>query len=621
MLSTKWCMLDSDAWTMVFAYLIGLPAVVLQSLLGLLDIMNLPPADFYYEKGIIEFQSEYDFVIVGGGSSGCVVANRLSANPNVSVLLIEAGRAEDLIARIPLASLVHTYDFSWWSRTVPQHSACLAYEDHSCPTIRGRVLGGGSVINAMQFVRANRRDYDDWASNGAEGWAYDDVLPYFKSIERFEISQFYEEAYHSKTGEVPDNYAPFRSQLSRAYLQGLTDVGYNVIDYNGASQTGHSFTQFNQDRGERFSSSRAFITPVIQERDNLRVTLRSVATKVRFDGQRAIGVEYVKGGLPRYAKARREVILCAGAIGTPQLLMLSGIGPTDELQRFEIPVRANLPVGRNLQDHHITGGVAATMEENAGIDARNLSMASDYFISRSGPLTVNAGVEIQAFFKSALATPENDRPDTQAFLVSLSPATAEAELGSRALGIRQDVYDAYFRPNRDKFCFMIVPIVLRPASRGSVTLRSANYEDSPVVDPRYFSHPDDIRAAVEGAKEAMKVLYTPPMRALGVKPWNLTMPGCEGHELWSDPYIACLSMHLTETAWHFVGTCAMGNGTDAVVDARLSVIAGIKGLRVVDCSIMPNIVSGNTNVPAMMIGAKGAAMILQDHGLYDPNSM
>ncbi|XP_064470524.1 glucose dehydrogenase [FAD, quinone]-like [Ornithodoros turicata] len=557
--------LDSDAWTMVFAYLIGLPAVVLQSLLGLLDIMNLPPADFYYEKGIIEFQSEYDFVVVGGGSSGCVVANRLSANPNVSVLLIEAGRAEDLIARIPLASLVHTYDFSWWSRTVPQHSACLAYEDHSCPTIRGRVLGGGSVINAMQFVRANRRDYDDWASNGAEGWAYDDVLPYFKSIERFEISQFYEEAYHSKTGEVPDNYAPFRSQLSRAYLQGLTDVGYNVIDYNGASQTGHSFTQFNQDRGERFSSSRAFITPVIQERDNLRVTLRSVATK--------------------------------------------------------IPVRANLPVGRNLQDHHITGGVAATMEENAGIDARNLSMASDYFISRSGPLTVNAGVEIQAFFKSALAMPENDRPDTQAFLVSLSPATAEAELGSRALGIRQDVYDAYYRPNRDKFCFMIVPIVLRPASRGSVTLRSANYEDSPVVDPRYFSHPDDIRAAVEGAKEAMKVLYTPPMRALGVKPWNLTMPGCEGHELWSDPYIACLSMHLTETAWHFVGTCAMGNGTDAVVDARLSVIGGIKGLRVVDCSIMPNIVSGNTNVPAMMIGAKGAAMILQDHGLYDPNSM
>ncbi|XP_064462239.1 L-sorbose 1-dehydrogenase-like [Ornithodoros turicata] len=221
--------------------------------------------------------------------------------------------------------------------------------------------------------------------------------------------------------------------------------------------------------------------------------------QIRFTGNRATGVEYVKRPFPgtRLAEARLEVIICAGAIGTPQLLMLSGIGRKAELQRLQIPLLADLPVGENLQDHPIIGGVSATMCGNHGIDTRNLSMVTDYIINRSGPLTVAAGAENQAFLNSALASSGLDRPDTQAFLVSLSLATEEGEVTSKFLGVKQEVYDRYYKPNRDKNSFMIVPVVLRPASRGRVTLKSARYTDHPIIDPRYFSDPRDLQTAIE----------------------------------------------------------------------------------------------------------------------------
>ncbi|XP_064488785.1 glucose dehydrogenase [FAD, quinone]-like [Ornithodoros turicata] len=586
--------------------------VTLSCLFSLLTATVQLPPDEYYDRDNKEV--DYDFVVVGGGSAGCVVANRLSANPNVSVLLIEAGHAEDTTSEVPLLSSLQVLGpNAWKSRTVPQANACYAYKENRCFAAIGRVLGGGSVINGMLLVRGNRHDFDNWEANGATGWSYDDVLPHFKAIERFSIPEYHNTEYHSSDGELPENFAPWHSELSEAFLQGMKEQGFNEIDFNGANQTGHSFTHFNQENNRRMSSSKVFIRPVIQDRPNLSVTLGSVATKIEFEELRAVGVHYTKKGAAHYARARREVILCAGAIATPQLLMLSGVGPKTELDRLKIPTVVNLPVGENLQDHVGVGGVSATMERNAGINPNDPTMLVDYLLFGSGPLTVGMGVENVAFMNTPLAPQEQDYPDAQVLLMSVAAPTVGASL--KAAGMKQEVVDKYMKPHQDEYGFSLLPLVLRPLSRGRVTLNSTNPFDYPVVDPGYLSHPADVQQIVEATKVALKILDTQPMQALGVKRWNISMPGCENLEQWSDGYIACLGKHMTQFSMHYSSTCPMGNDTNAVVDARLRVRGGVKNLRVVDCSIMPTIVSGNTNFPAMMIGDKGAAMVLQDNGI------
>ncbi|XP_064459364.1 uncharacterized protein LOC135369776 [Ornithodoros turicata] len=581
-------------------------------IVSLLTWWDHPSDSFYNTEVLLE---QYDFIVVGGGSAGNVVANRLSAIPEVQVLLVEAGGAPTAGTEVPSFFFLHNgYPYDWNYKTVPQKDACLGLEENRSKWTRGKALGGTSVVNAMVYVRGNKRDYDQWAENGAAGWSYEDVLPYFKSIEKFNIPEYAANGYHGNEGELSIGHSSMHSLSSDAFLEGCRQLGYEYVDYNGPSQTGCSRSQFNLHDGRRVSSAKAFILPVLKQRANLHVALNSVATKIQFENQRAVGVHFEKDGISHYIRASREVILSAGAIGSPQLLMLSGVGPRDHLRQHKIEVIADLPVGQNLQDHIFIGGITATIEKEASLQTRTLSALVDYLLHGTGPMSVPAGIEAVAFMSTPFVNESLDFPDVELIYVGGSYASEESETFLRDLGYKKEVYDKYLLPHRGKPAFEIQPVLNRLKSIGHITLKSDNPHDHPLLDPKYFSHPEDIKVAVEAAKLALKVIDSKAMKALGAKRWNIALPGCEDKVLWSDEYLECLARHLTHTTWHFCCTCAMGANDSAVVDPRLRVRGGIRNLRVIDASIMPYIVSANLNAPAHMIGAKGADMILEDHG-------
>ncbi|XP_054924007.1 choline dehydrogenase, mitochondrial-like isoform X2 [Dermacentor andersoni] len=364
-------MLLSTAWNTV-AYIFGIFANGFQDVFHFLicvvytiNLINLPTDLDVDEQRLLD---KYDYVIVGGGSAGCVLANRLSADPSKMVLLIEAGGMEKPLAQIPLfAPLLIGSSFDWKYHPQPQEHACLSMEDRRCRLARGMALGGSSAINFMLYVRGNRRDYDIWRDEfGAHGWSYRDVFPHFKNIETARLPD-QEPFYRGTHGEIPVEYASTQTRLSKAFLGACEENGYPVIDYNGRSQAGCSRLQFNTRHGQRYSASKSFITPILHRR-NLHISLWSRATKVIFENQHAVGVRFLKGPRMHTVRASREVVIAAGAIGSPQLLLLSGVGPWFDLEQLKIPVIADLPVGRNLQDHMHVEGVSGTLRHRDGIN-------------------------------------------------------------------------------------------------------------------------------------------------------------------------------------------------------------------------------------------------------------
>ncbi|XP_064460194.1 glucose dehydrogenase [FAD, quinone]-like [Ornithodoros turicata] len=472
----------------------------------------------------------------------------------------------------------------------------------------------------MLYVRGNKDDFDGWVTKyGATGWSYEEVLPYFKSIETFYVPKYANNGYHGHQGELPIGYAPSQSEASKAYLEGWRQLGYHSVDYNGPSQIGYSRPQVNNANGKRVSSSTAFILPIVKERPNLHITLRSFAKKIQFEGNRAVGVHFDKLGVPHFARARREVILSAGAIGSPQLLMLSGVGPKEHLEQFQIPVLADVPVGENLQDHIIIGGLAFTLEKNAGLHPEALSAYESYCSRGAGPYSVPMGVEALSFTKTSIT---NDaRPDVEYYLFGISPAGAGSEqYNTVALGYTDKVYSKYYLPKRNEYAVQVAPGINGLKSRGVIKLGTTDPYDHPIIDPNYFSHPDDVLIAIEASKIALQVMQTDAMKSLGARPWDIPLPGCEDKVMYSDEYLECLARHLTHTEGHYAGTCAMGTHEGAVVDPRLRV-RGVTHLRVIDASIMPEVTTGNTNAPAMMIAEKGSAMVLEDNGLAVCNAV
>ncbi|XP_064461458.1 glucose dehydrogenase [FAD, quinone]-like isoform X1 [Ornithodoros turicata] len=588
-------------------------------LLGYIYVMCIvsfsnTPSNSYYDRG--NLKEEYDFIVVGSGSAGSVVANRLSAVPHVSVLLIEAGNAPDAETDVPFLSgrqMGGKHD--WYYKTVPQTDACLGMVEHRSTWNRGKALGGTSVINSMMFVRGNRLDFDNWAANGATGWTYDEVLPYFKSIETFTIPEYADNGYHGDKGELTIGYAPSMSLSGQAFLDACKELGYDEIDYNGPTQSGCSRVQFNIKGGRRETSSKTFLSRIIKRRPNLHITLGSTATKIQFDGKQAVGVHFEKHGTPHFIRAAREVILSAGAIASPQLLMLSGVGPKKHLQELEIPVVADLPVGQNLQDHTFTGGIAATLEYNATIEDPDVAAYTDYCLHGNGPLAIPAGIEALSMLSTSFVNTSTESPDVELTFVGVSPSTPAFEAFLKNIGYKNEVYEKYYMPNRGRYAIHIAPCLNKLKSRGEIKLKSTNPHEHPLIDPKYFSHPEDILVAIEAAKKTLEVIDTNAMKALGAKRWDISLPGCEDKVLYSDEYLECLIRHLTHTVWHYSGTCAMGTDNTSVVDARLRVRGGVTNLRVIDASIMPVVTTGNTNAPTMMIGAKGAAMVLEDNGL------
>uniref|UniRef100_A0A182QHR7 Glucose-methanol-choline oxidoreductase N-terminal domain-containing protein n=1 Tax=Anopheles farauti TaxID=69004 RepID=A0A182QHR7_9DIPT len=566
--------------------------------------------------------SEYDFVIVGAGSAGCALANRLSEVPDWKILLIEAGSHENLLMDIPMfAHYLQTYStVNWDYRTKPSDRYCLAFKNNQCRFPRGKVMGGSSVLNYMIYTRGNRRDYDSWAAMGNTGWAYKDVLPYFRKLEHSVVPDA-NPAYAGKNGPVTISYPPYRTTIARAFVQANIESGLPYVDYNGPAQLGTSFTQSTTKEGRRVSSNNAYLYPILN-RTNLHIIRNAHVTKVLFhhDTKRATGVQFYANRRYRKVRARREVILSAGAIGSPQLLMLSGVGPAKHLRLKGIRPVVNLAVGYNFQDHVASGALTFLINRTTTLSSNRiftLENFMEYESHHTGMMSSIGACEALAFYDSTrpngTKTDPNGWPDLELLLIGGTHAADR--IYETNFNYKPDTFNALFADieRRDQRGYTVFPMVLRPRSKGRIRLASADPFEHPIIQPNYFDDPYDLELSVRGIRKAIELTKTSVLRSYDARVLETPIPGCEQHPFNSDNYWKCFTRHATYTIYHHVGTCKMGPATDrlAVVDPRLRV-HGVKGLRVIDASIMPNVPTGHTNGPTMMIAEKGADMIKQD---------
>jgi len=524
---------------------------------------------------------ETDYIIIGGGSAGAVLAGRLSEDAAVSVALLEAGGGgDDALIRTPLAvaailpTKIHNYAYE----TVPQPglNGRRGYQP------RGKGLGGSSAINAMVYIRGHASDYNHWAELGNPGWSWNDMLPYFI---RSEDNQSLNGPLHGKGGPLAVSDLQTDNPFIETYFEAARQTGFAFNpDFNGEEQEGVGPYQVTQKNGERWSAARGYLFPHMGRRPNLRVETGARATRILFEGARAVGVEYVQRGRKLTLRARREILLAAGSLVSPQLLMLSGVGPAEQLQRHGIDVLRDIPgVGRNLQDHpdFVFGFKAKSLDlvgfSPAGM-ARMAGHGRRYLASRRGMLASNAA-EAGAFLRSDPALPA---PDLQLHFVVA-------------------ILDNHARTLHAAHGYSCHVCLLRPKSRGSVTLASADPAAAPLIDPAFFAEADDLEAMVKGFKLTRKLLDAPALRQVTRR--DLFTAGVE-----SDDEIRAVLKARSDTIYHPIGTCRMGPGRDAVVDARLKV-HGLEGLRVADASIMPTLIGGNTNAPTIAIAEKAVDMI------------
>lgn len=528
---------------------------------------------------------EFDYVIVGGGSAGCALAGRLSEDPATTVCVLEAGGQDhSVFVRAPLGiiAMVPWGLFnSWHYFTTPQK----AFNGRKGFQPRGKVLGGSSSINAMVYTRCNRNDYDGWAALGNPGWSYADVLPLFKRAENSHC--FSNDPYHGNNGPLHVSYVRSPSAINEAFMQACVEKGIPINpDYNGAQQYGISRTQATQYNGERWNAARAYLH-ANADRKNLTVRTGCHSRKVVFEGLRAVGVEMRCNGTIETVRARKEVILSAGAFGSPQLLMLSGIGPKAHIEQHGIPVLKDVPgVGQNLQDHITSSIIFRTPRWQATI-GNSL---------RGAWALLKAVFEWKSKRTGWISTPVSE---TNGF-VSTCGNTEHPDI---QFALLPSIVDNHTRRQHLGHGFTLHTTLMRPKSRGSVTLQSADPHQSPQIDPGFFSHPDDMAVSIKGAQLGFEVIRAKAMDSFRGKPL-VDFDDRDAKAMENYLRATC------DTEYHPVGTCRMGPDSDpmAVVDAQLRV-KGVQGLRVVDASIMPNLVSGNTNAPSIMIGEKAADCI------------
>ncbi|GBP87855.1 Glucose dehydrogenase [Eumeta japonica] len=554
---------------------------------------------------------EYDFIIVGAGTAGCVVANRLTEMPDWKVLLIEAGQTENYVMDIPLiANYLQFTDANWRYRTKPSEKYCAGFENGRCHWPRGKVMGGSSVLNYMIYTRGAPDDYNNWKAMGNEGWGWDDVLPYFKKIENFNIPKFNNTDYHGYDGYLNIEHAPYRTSKSKAWIKAAQEYGFTYGDYNGENPSGVSYLQVSMKNGTRHSSNRAYLHP-IRGRKNLHIAKASFVTKLIFDNSntQVIGVELERRNIKYKILAKKDVILSAGAINTPQLLMLSGIGPRDHLESLNIPVIQNLQVGYNLMDHIAAGGVQYF------VIPQNTSIRTDYILSHldivfkwmrthKGPLSIPGGCEALIFLNLEDKFNPKSWPDLE--LLFISGGLNTDPMLRRNFGFDEQIFTRTYGPLGNLDLFMVFPMLMRPKSKGRIILRSRNPKVHPELIPNYFEYPEDLQKIVEGIKVSMALARQPSLQKLGTKMYDVPIQEClERGPFGSDEYFACQAQMFTFTIYHQSGTCKMGPISDptAVVDPRLRV-HGISGLRIVDASIIPEIPSSHTNAPVYMIGER-----------------
>jgi choline dehydrogenase-like flavoprotein len=557
-----------------------------------------------------KLRTKYDFIVVGAGSAGCALANRLSENPAWNVLLIEAGRSENLLMDVPM--MVHylqAYDVNWGYKTERSERFCLAMNNNQCNWPRGKVMGGSSVLNYMVYTRGNRRDYDNWVDLGNEGWDYKNVSHYFRKLEN-NIASGITPEFSGKNGPVTISNINYKSTTSKAFIRAGIEKGFSYIDYNGPRQVGFSYLQATIANGIRQSTNVAYLYPIVG-RKNLHVKKQSFVTKILIDSdKRVIGVQFVSGGRNHTVRSSKEVILSAGAINTPQILMLSGIGPSKHLKKLGIETIVNSAVGYNLMDHTAPGALtflvnSSTLKQSKLFEMQTLELYSD---NGEGPVSSAGGVEAIAFIDTERPNDPDGYPDLE--LLHLGGSMNSDPVFKRNFGIRDDVYDEMFTPLGNGDTFMVFPMVLRPKSRGRIKLRSSNPFEYPTILPNYFSDPYDMQISIRGIRKMIDMLDTNAFRKLNAKLLKTPISGCRNHTFNSDDYWDCYTRHFTFTIYHHCGTAKMGPATDrrAVVDPSLRVY-GVKGLRVADASVIPEIISGHTNAPTIMIGEKAADLI------------
>jgi len=528
-------------------------------------------------------QQKYDYIIIGAGSAGCVLANRLSASADTSVLLIEAGgRDWNPWIHVPVGyfKTMHDPRTDWCYKTEPDPGL----NNRGIDWPRGKVLGGSSAINGLLYVRGQPQDYDHWRQLGNAGWTWDEVLPYFMRAEDQERGA---DDFHGIGGPLSVSNMRVRRDLCDAFIEGATQCGIPARDdFNRDDHEGAGYFQLTARKGFRCSTAVGYLKPA-RRRSNLTIATKAQVERILFDGKDASGIVFRRSGTRVEAAARREVILSAGAIGSPQLLQLSGVGPGELLQRLGVPVvHALQGVGGNLQDHlqirSVYKSLRPTLNDEVNNPLRKMLIGLEYILFRTGPMSMGAS-QVAAFAKT---DPLLETPDVQFHFQPLSADKPGAGLHR-------------FSAFTSSVC------QLRPESRGHIEIRSPDPDDHPAIHPNYLATHMDQSIAVAGMKLSRRICTSPAMAPFVAEE---LLPGAD---VQGDEALLESAREIAQTIYHPVGTCKMGSDEGSVVDERLRV-RGVDGLRVVDASIMPTIPSGNTNAPTIMIAEKAADMILED---------
>lgn len=599
-------------WSKVWRNIRRMAKVTLLSFLVLLVALavsySVSPKEKYSPDGTNQIKEEYDYIIVGGGTAGSVLANRLSEVPCVSVLVLEAGPKPPFLTEVPAFSIPFWFtNVDWQFKTVPQKYTGEGMAHRELSMHAGKMLGGSSSIGDHIYVRGNRKNYDDWASMGAEGWSYKDVFPYFLKLEDNRDKEYLANGYHNIGGPQTVQKPRFTSNIKPFIRDALVNLGYEFVDPNAARQTGIYDIQATLRNSRRCSTAKAYLVPA-ENRTNLDIVPNALVKKILIKHRRATGVKLEFEGRVFQVKARKEVILSAGAIKTPQLLMLSGVGPKAVLESLNISVISDLPVGQNLQDHAAiqVPFVLKNLYTSIAIQFANPKSFFQYVLNGSGIYTAASLLSYLAFLKNDEIRPHVDFPNYQ---LSLGEITV-SRLGRYIYGLTPEVYEAILGPYELKPIFLCLVQQAQPKSRGVITLKSRNIYDEPLIDPNYLSDSRDVDDLVAGMKTCQKIGTNKAMLEIGSEPLTTVVPGCEKYLNDEDSYFRCQLRVILISTHHQVGTARMGDVLDptTVVDPQLRV-KNVDGLRVVDASVMPTITTGNTKIPVIMIAEKASDMI------------